>query len=153
MAEAAAAGGRLPVEDYLAEGARRGVIWTALRSEVLHLIWSLDRPVGAYDAAARLSGGDVRVHPTSVYRCLHCLRDAGLVIPVVSWNRYLLTPDPAVTLWGLLLCGSCGACRPVDLSGELGALEGRVKAQGHAPSTYTIECRGRCRRCDAEVPQ
>ena len=150
MAEAAVADGRLSVEDYLAEGARRGVVWTEQRYEVLLLLWNLARPVGAYDAAARLSAGKAHVHATSVYRCFHCLEGAGLVMRVVSWNRYMLIPDPAVSIWGILLCKGCGTCYPIDLSREYAGLAWRVKTQGFDPSAYTVECGGRCRRCLAE---
>lgn len=150
MAEAAVADGRLSVEDYLAEGARRGIVCTEQRCEVLFLLWNLAQPVGAYEAAARLSTAKSHVHATSVYRCFHRLQNAGLVIRVVSWNRYMLTPDPAVSIWGLLLCKGCETCIPIDLSREYAGLAGRVRAHGYAPSKYTVECGGRCRHCLAE---
>lgn len=151
--EAAVAAGLAPIEDYMAAGARRGLKWTEQRREVLHLLWSLGRPVGAYDAAARLSAGRAQVHPTTVYRCFHRLRNAGLVIKVFSWNRYLISPDPAASIWGLLLCKTCHDCRPIDLSHEQAGLERRAKAQGYAPSTYAVECQGRCLPCLTEEAQ
>lgn len=146
-AAAGFADGPIPIEDYMAAGARRGLIWTEQRREVLHLLWSLGRPIGAYDSAARLSEGRAHVHPTSVYRCFRRLRDAGLVIKIFSWNRYLISPDPAAAIWGLLLCKTCHNCQPIDLSHEKAGLERRAKAQGYAPSAYTLECQGRCRTC------
>jgi Fur family zinc uptake transcriptional regulator len=143
----AIANGRPPVEAYFAEGERRGLRWTRLRWAVLRLIWSAGEPIGAYEAAARLKVGTRRTHTTSVYRCLHRLQEVGLVIPVCSRKRFILSPDPAVSHWGMLLCRTCRDCLAVDLSDALDGLEREIRQTGFTPRAYVIECEGICRAC------
>jgi Fur family transcriptional regulator, zinc uptake regulator len=145
-----AAGRRLPIEAYFAHGASTGLRWPQLRERLLRLIWSARRPLGAYEAAERLSRRGHRTHPTSVYRLLECFERSGLVLPVVTWNRYLLSPDPAVTLWALLLCRRCGACMAVAMAGEQEALARRIEAHGFATRRCCIECEGQCHFCKPE---
>lgn len=141
--------GRLPLDAYLAAGARRGVAWTDLRRAVFGLMWRLGAPIGAYEIRDRLSAGENRrkVHLASVYRCLRCFEGSGLVIPVLTWKRYLLSPDPAVSLWGLLLCARCERCQPIDLSHEVDELDRLARARGFSPRHHAVECAGRCRQC------
>lgn len=141
----------LPLDDYVACGSDAGIRWTRRREAVLRLIWSARRPLGAYEVAERLGGGGRVVHPASVYRCLRCFEEAGLVLPVVTWKKHLLSPDPRVRCWGLLLCRGCGSCTAVDLSRERRALDGKLAARGFVPRAYSAESEGQCRAC-AEGP-
>jgi Fur family transcriptional regulator, zinc uptake regulator len=150
MADAAVIDGRPPFEIYLEEGARRGIQWTPNRRMVLHLVWSAPEPIGAYEAAARLRRTQGKIHPTSIYRSLYCLQQVGLIIPVATWKRYLLSPDPAVPLWGLLLCKGCGDCTPFALSAEFDALARKVRLERFRPSDYRIECEGVCSACSLQ---
>lgn len=143
---------RLPLEVYVSYGTSAGVRWTALRELVLGFLWSANKPVGVYEAASRLSKAGRATHPTSVYRCLSCLEEAGLVLPIVTWNRYMLSPDPMVTWWGVLLCSFCRSCTPFPLTEEREALGRELRARTFAPYRHSAECQGRCRRCQgAEV--
>ena len=88
---ACTARGRLPLELYVSRGTQAGVHWTTIRKAVLHLLWGAGMPLGAYETAERLSTPGCRVHPTSVYRGLHCLVNAKLVLPIVSWKKFLIS--------------------------------------------------------------
>ncbi|WP_114952144.1 Fur family transcriptional regulator [Sphingosinicella terrae] len=147
MAEAGSPGGRLPLEAYLAEGERQGMIWTRMRRAVLEGAWRAGAPVGAYDLLDRLRRESGRAHLASVYRCLQALQAAGLVVPVLSWKRFLLSPDPRVRLWGLLLCDRCQTCLTIDLTSMIAQLDRRAREQNFSPGSHAIECRGRCRTC------
>lgn len=138
---------RLPFESYIEEGARRGIQWTTLRKAVLRLVWQTQEPLGAYEIARRLRIGDKTFHPTAAYRCLHCLLQAGLVLPILSWKRYFLSPDPAVKLWGLLLCSSCRSCTPLPLRHEHDALTGMLRDRGFRPLLPAVEAKGSCAGC------
>lgn len=144
-------GQRLPLDLYLQHGARAGIAWTELKLYVLRLIWALEKPFGAYEVAARATRGGRRMHAGTVYRCLGCFQDAGLVVPIVTWKRYLLSPDPAVDWWGLLLCRGCGACSPFPLVDEREALDRALGIRGFAPRRYAAECEGRCNACREEA--
>jgi Fur family zinc uptake transcriptional regulator len=139
---------RLPFETYVSHGTAAGIRWTGRREDVLRLIWSVEQPLGAYEVAERLGGhGASVVHPTSVYRCLRCLEAAGLVLPVVTWKKHVLSPDPQVRCWGLLLCRHCRSCMPVDLTAGRERLDRRLSARGFAPRTYSAESVGACLAC------
>ncbi len=141
---------RLPIEVYLAHGMNAGLRWTQLRERLLRLIWEAETPLGAYEAAERLGEAGRPAHPTSVYRWLQCFEQAGLVLPIVTWNRYLLSPNPGVKLWGLLLCRSCRSCSLVDLTAEHEALERKLEERAFTSRLSCVECEGRCRLCQVE---
>lgn len=144
---------RLPIEAYRAHGASAGLQWTKPRERLLHLIWTEEKPLGAYEAADRLSGQGARAHATSIYRWMQSFEEAGLVLPIVTWNRFLLSPDPAVKLWGLLLCRGCRACIPVNLAPERPWLERTLGHRGFEARRYCVECEGQCSACTFEKPK
>jgi Fur family zinc uptake transcriptional regulator len=138
---------RLPLEDYVSHGSAAGIRWTRRREDVLRLIWGAGRPLGAYEVAEQLGAGDEVVHPASVYRCLRCLEEAGLVLPVVTWKKHLVSPDPRVKGWGLLLCRHCRSCTAIDLTPERRRLDRRLAARGFAPRSCSAESEGACLTC------
>jgi Fur family zinc uptake transcriptional regulator len=147
MLAISASAGRLPLESYISHGSEAGIQWTKVRKAVLHLLWSTAEPLGAYEAAERLSNPGKRVFPTSVYRCLDCLMEAGLVLQIVTWNKFVLPPRPGMGLWAALLCRDCRSCTILDLDDERAGLDDRVRVRGFTPLLYAAECPGRCRRC------
>lgn len=145
------ASGRLPLEEYLSHGMTAGIRWTQIRAAVLHSLWSAGTPLGAYETAERLSKPERQVHATSVYRCLRCFADAGLVVPIVVWKKYLISPNPSVRAWGVLLCKSCGSGSTIDLSRELGPLSKALETRCFVPRIFAAECEGRCGECSGAL--
>lgn len=139
--------GRAPLDAYYRAVEQRKVPWSALRGEILSLLWHSGTPWGPYEIAARLSRDGARGHPNSVYRALRSLETAGLVIPIVSWSRHLLSPDPAIGCWCVILCPDCRRFAVTPMA-EQGA-QLRTLAAGHRfrPEQIVIECTGRCRTC------
>lgn len=140
---------RLPLDVYVSQGREAGIRWTELRLAVLRLFRDSAAPLGAYEAAARLTAQGTAIMPTSMYRCLRALDDAGLVVPIVTWRRFLLSPDPAVPLWGALLCAGCRSCTLVDLGHLHAEACRRVGAPGFRPRSWSVEAVGCCRACAA----
>ncbi len=138
---------RLPLELYLQHGARSGIRWTELKEYVLRLIWALEKPFGPYEVAALATAAGRRMHAVTVYRCLACFEEAGLVVPIVTWKRYFLSPDPVVDWWGVLLCRSCGSSLPFPMVQQREALGRALENRGFAPRRYAAECQGRCAAC------
>ena len=54
---------------------QRGVRLTAIRKQVLELIWQNHKPLGAYDLLDMLSSDQQRVAPPTVYRALDFLQE------------------------------------------------------------------------------
>src|SRR3546814_5327185 len=57
----------------------RGARLTALRREVLSILWSSHAPMGAYDVLAKLNEDGRRAAPMTVYRAIDFLMEQGLV--------------------------------------------------------------------------
>jgi Fur family zinc uptake transcriptional regulator len=142
--------GRLPLELYVSRGSEAGVQWTLLRKTVLQMFWGTGSPLGAYEAAERLSSPGCRVHPTSVYRCLHCLVNARLVLPILTWKKFLISPDPDIASWALLLCRSCQSCSPVVLSDGCRELEQNLASRRFSQRIISAESQGVCRECSEQ---
>ena len=151
-AEAARADARPPLDAYYRAFEARKVPPSALRREILSFLWHDGGAWGPYEIAARLSRDGARAHPNSVYRAIRSLEAARLVIPIVSWSRFLLSPDPDVAAWCAILCATCRrfAVTPMDEEGE--ALRLLAAAHGFRPEQLVIECSGRCPACRGDQP-
>ena len=137
----------LPFEAYLFRGEAAGLRWSLHRQDVLRVLWDSDRPIGAYEIAQSLGADGVPKHPTIIYRCLRALEDARLVIPVISWKRFVISPDPAAACWGLLLCKNCRRHLPVDLTAQQARLNTKLAGRGFQPRAVSVEAEGLCRAC------
>lgn len=141
------AGSLLPLDEYHRIGGSRNVRWSPLRADVLALLWKSREPWGAYGIAERLSRAGERVHPNSIYRCLKRLEAAGLVIPVVTWNRYVISPDPRASGWGVILCATCRKCEVVAMPEEHRRLRRAARSAAFRPTWATIEYVAKCSSC------
>ncbi len=139
-----------------AEGlcAERGVRLTAIRRQVLEVIWSGHRPLGAYDILASLTqerGG--KPQPPTVYRALEFLQEQGLVHRVQSLNAFVGCPLPEESHCGqLLLCRNCGESAELLEEKPLAALQERAEALGFKVEGFTVELTGLCPSCLSEEP-
>lgn len=137
-----------PLETYCAIARDRGLDLTPLRLEVLKALWRSNGPMGAYGIAKQLTRPSARkAYANSVYRTLHTLADAGLIVPIVSWKRFIISPDPRRFHWTFNLCGECGslACLPMGkVADEIASMGAREKFKVHR---IHIECMGLCRAC------
>lgn len=140
----------VPLDVYCAIGRDRGLDMTPLRLQVLTALWRSGEPMGAYGIAKELARpGARKAYANSVYRTLHTLADAGLIIPIVSWKRFLISPDPHQDRWTFNLCAGCGslACLPMGkVADEIASLCARQIFEIHR---IHIECTGLCRGCSA----
>ena len=69
--------------------AAKGARLTAIRRQVLELVWQSHRPVGAYDILAALGRKRDYVAPPTVYRALEFLRAQGLVHRIEGLNAFV----------------------------------------------------------------
>ena len=145
--EARASGPLPPLDDYHRLGEARKVSWTLHRTKILSLLWKSRKPWGAYGIAERLSRGDFKMHPNSVYRSMRILEGARLVIPVVSWSRYLISPDPGIGSWGVILCSRCRNFAVVPMADEGQWLWSVARGVGFRFRSATIECIATCVSC------
>jgi Fur family zinc uptake transcriptional regulator len=68
----------------------QGARLTALRKQVLELIWTSHKPLGAYDLLDLLaSSSNKRIAPATVYRTLDFLQQTGLVHRIATLNAFM----------------------------------------------------------------
>jgi Fur family zinc uptake transcriptional regulator len=129
--------------------AARGEKLTALRRQVLELVWRDHNPVGAYDILATMQvEAGRKVAPPTVYRALDFLLAQGLVHRVVSLNAYVGCRDPGRPHdVQFMICRDCGTAVELDDRRVAAAIEAAAGTAGFAIDRRVVEVSGRCARC------
>lgn len=138
---------RLAFEIYICAGSAAGIEWSPMRKALLRVLWSAVKPIGAYELAAYLRRQFGKSHPTVVYRCLEQFLDARLIVQIITWRRYLISPDPADWPWAALLCMRCKSATLIRIPGATDALARRSANLNFTPKVCWIEGEGQCRQC------
>ncbi|MFE8070196.1 Fur family transcriptional regulator [Marinobacteraceae bacterium S3BR75-40.1] len=133
--------------------ARRGARLTAIRQQVLELVWQSHRPLGAYDLLGELNAEGGRTAPPTVYRALDFLQQMGLVHRIASLNAYIGCPRPSQQHRGcFLICQQCQNVLELKAEGVNQALGEATRAQGFSMADATIEISGLCSNCQEGTP-
>jgi Fur family zinc uptake transcriptional regulator len=129
----------------------RGEKLTALRRQVLELVWGGHRPTGAYDILAAMQAQTGRkIAPPTVYRTLDFLQQQGLVHRIESLNAYVGCRAPGRPHdVQFMICRQCGTAVELDDRRVARALETVAGAAGFAIERRVVELSGRCARCVA----
>jgi len=131
----------------------RGQRLTALRRQVLELVWANHRPVGAYALLEMMRHESGRVAPATVYRALDFLQELGLVHRVASLNAFIGCAFPGAPHTGqFLICTGCQELAEVDDAKVAAALNASATASGFAISHSTVEVLGLCPHCRENQP-
>lgn len=128
--------------------AARGARLTDIRREVLEVVWSSHRPIGAYDILADLGRDGRRLAPPTVYRALDFLLEHGLVHRVASRNAFFGCPSPGhAQAVELLICTECGSAVEIHEQRVTSAVAGAATRHDFEVLPQTIEILGRCAGC------
>ena len=132
-------------EAYCAARAQR---LTPMRRQVLEILLTSHKPLGAYEIIERLAN-DSRPAPITVYRALDFLRDNGLVHRLASRNAFVACvhnhcDDDLVVF---LICERCGAVGEAPGGAVADALDASSRAAGFSPKSPLIEIAGICSHC------
>ncbi len=127
----------------------RGEKLTALRRQVLELVWGGHRPTGAYDILAAMQTQTGRkIAPPTVYRTLDFLQQQGLVHRIESLNAYVGCRAPGRPHdVQFMICRRCGTAVELGDRRVALSLEAVAVAAGFAIETRVVELTGRCARC------
>lgn len=132
----------------------RGARLTALRRQVLELIWSNHEPIGAYGILDGLGAGGRRVTPMTVYRALDFLTEQGLVHRLASKNAFVGCDHPKGDGHDgqFLICTACGRVAEIH-DREIGRaiVEGAARS-GFRVASPVVEIEGLCAGCRAAKP-
>lgn len=129
--------------------AERGARFTPLRREVLSLIWSSHKPVGAYDILAMMNEeGTGNAAPMTVYRAIDFLMENGLVHRIASRNAYVGCAHPKARHSGqFLICRECGRVAEIEEAAIADALSEGAARAGFDVTTPVVEVEGDCQDC------
>jgi len=130
---------------------RRGVRLTTQRRQVLELVCSSDRPLGAYDILELIHVDQPRAAPPTVYRALDFLLQQGLVHKLETLHAYIgcSHPDhPHASQF--LICTACGDVTELEDASIADSVDEAAKASGFSPDQGVIEVAGQCADCKAQ---
>lgn len=141
------------LDDAASACARHGTRLTPVRREVLSLILSAERPVGAYDLLARLRDGRTAAPPT-VYRALDFLVAEGLVHRLERLAAYVgcrhRHDDEDAHAAQFLICAECGRVTELDDPAIVAALREAGTRAGFTFRSATVEAAGLCAGCEGQ---
>ncbi len=128
--------------------AARKVRLTALRRQVLEILWQSHVPLSAYAILAQLGGEGRPAAPPTVYRALDFLLDQGLVHKVEHLNAYMGCPMPEHPhLAAIFLCEACGCAAEIDRAALAAEIDAAAREQDFIIHHQTVEISGTCSRC------
>ncbi|CAM3488709.1 Fur family transcriptional regulator [Parendozoicomonas haliclonae] len=128
---------------------QRGQRLTALRKQVLELVWDSHKPIGAYDILAMMSKDQDRpAAPPTVYRALDFLLEQSLIHRIASLNAYIGCHCPDSTHEGIfLICEKCRTTRELTGSEEISLLKQQAANTGFQATHSLVEISGLCPAC------
>ena len=141
----------------LSEAARlceqRKVRLTRRRLQVLEILLSGHRPMGAYDILAELNRitADESVTPPIVYRALEFLAAEGLIHRIESLNAFISCAQPGHRPGArFLICRACD--RVAELENDDSGLLAEAEDLGFTIDRSVIEVTGICADCRQREP-
>lgn len=126
-----------------------GARLTPLRKEVLELILTASRPMGAYDLLAKIkSESDRPAAPPTVYRTLDFLLEKGFIHRLTSINAYIPCCHPrAGHQAAFLICTECKIVKEASAQGLLQQLDDLATSDEFTAHHSIIEISGKCQQC------
>ena len=127
----------------------RGAQLTPLREQILRLIWTSHKPLGAYTLMDMLADRQTRrVAPPTVYRTLAFLQDQFFIHKIHSLNAFIGCPDPDNRHQGhFLICQRCGIAVECGAAALNQALIDTAEAAGFIAQEQNVEILGCCPQC------
>lgn len=122
---------------------------TAIRRQVLEIVWRGHHPIGAYDILAAMQAAAGRkVAPPTVYRALEFLQAQGFVHRIESLNAFVGCHDPGKPhAVQFMICRQCRTAVEMHDPRIADALAAAAAAAGFTPQERVVELSGLCARC------
>ncbi len=126
-----------------------GAKLTPLRKEVLQLILTAQKPMGAYDLLAKMKHHTDRpAAPPTVYRSLDFLLEQGLIHRLSSINAFIPCCHPREGHQAaFLICSQCHSVKEAPALGVLHALQEVTDGDHFKVQHSIIELSGLCQSC------
>jgi Fur family zinc uptake transcriptional regulator len=129
--------------------AERAQRLTPIRRQVLEILLTSHKPLGAYEIIDRVAAAGPRPAPITIYRALDFLLDNGLVHRIESRNAFIAcvnnhaSGDPVV----FLICEKCGDVGESASAAVAEQIKSAARAAGFTPKTPVVEISGVCANC------
>lgn len=128
--------------------AAAGLRFTDQRRDVLEIIASAKKPMGAYDVLEALGEYMDNPKPPNAYRAIEFLVEQGFVHRIESLNAYVVCGvDHRHNGSQFLVCDECGVVIEAHLCHLPQDLEKHVKTQGFSANRWNAEIHGICKDC------
>ena len=123
--------------------------FTLPRQEVLKIIASRSKPMGAYDILNELGNVLDQPKPPTAYRAIEFWQQQGFIHRIESLNAYVLCrAGHRHTGAQFLICDDCGLVIETHICEMPQPLQQSAKKNAFTPSSWNIEIRGRCDDCE-----
>jgi len=137
-----------------------GARLTETRRQVLGLILSSEKPLGAYDLLDHLRAYHRNAAPPTVYRALEFLAEHGLIHKIERLSAFVGCTHRLECHHGegcghraqFLICRHCGVARELEDNAIGVALTHAASRASFRMETATIEIEGICAACQDAVP-
>ena len=126
----------------------RGASLTAIRREVLDLLYGSPTGVKAYDLLARIKEARPGASPPTVYRALDFLIEQGLAHKIGRMNLFVACRHASHQIPSLfLVCPKCSGVTELQEQSVMSALSTRLAEAGHRLESPEVEISALCPEC------
>lgn len=126
----------------------RGASLTAIRREVLELLYHSPTGVKAYDLLAQIKEARPGASPPTVYRALDFLIDQGLAHKIGRMNLFVACRHASHQIPSLfLVCPKCSSVTELQEQSVMSALSNSLAAAGHRLESPEVEISALCPTC------
>ena len=126
----------------------RGASLTAIRREVLDLLYRSPTGVKAYDLLARIKEVRPGASPPTVYRALDFLIEQGLAHKIGRMNLFVACRHASHQIPSLfLVCPKCSGVTELQEQSVMSALSTSLAAAGHRLESPEVEISALCPMC------
>ena len=136
-------------EQYCLENKQR---FTQPRHDVLLVLASHGRSIGAYEVMEALSTRECEVKPPTVYRAIEFWVAHGFVHKIESKNAFIACNHTTAHPHSLIMiCRVCDGVQEVALPDLPDAINATMKYHEFMTNKSVLEISGVCRRCDKSL--
>lgn len=126
----------------------RGASLTAIRRDVLGMLYRSPNGLKAYDLLARVKEQRNNATPPTIYRALDFLIEQGLVHKIGRINQFVACRHDSHCLPSLfLVCPHCGRVSELLDDALMRSLINSLKSAGHALNSPEVEISAVCPAC------
>lgn len=127
-----------------------GLRYTEPRAAVLSVIQKSDKPIGAYDVLAQLSGRLDNPKPPTIYRAIEFWMGHGFIHKIESLNAFVACEAGHAHKGSqFIVCDGCGDVEEIHLCHLPEALDKKINQSKFDMKRWSAEIHGLCQKCQS----